>query len=148
MNKLRRSEESRHKSEKKFWENREKRKLTFLKISRNVNFKMLMRGEFQVFLSAVFGNRQRNVSTSPLCHEVEIFLKQNFKKIEKNKNFHFWKFSGMLTSKCCRKVNFGYFWVRFSGIDRETCQEDHCAIKWNFCSNLCPGSSNRLTNFR
>ncbi len=38
----------------------------------------------------------------------------------------------MSTSKCCREVSFRYFWVRFSGIDGETCQEADCAIKWTF----------------
>ncbi len=31
-----------------------------------------------------------------------------------------------------REVSFWYFRVRLSGIDRETCQEAHCAIKWKF----------------
>ncbi len=65
---------------------------------------------------------------------MDFFYKQNFKKIEKNKNFQFWKFSGMSTLKWGREVSFEYFWVRFSGIDRETCQEAYCAIKWIFFS--------------
>ncbi len=51
------------------------------------------------------------------------FFKQNFEKIVKNKNFHFKKFSGTSTSKSCREVSFGYFWVRFPVIFRETWQE-------------------------
>ncbi len=74
-----------------------------------------------------------------------IFFKQNFKKIVKNKNFYFWKFPGMSMWKCCRKVSFGYFWVRFSRIDRETCREAHYSIKWNFSSDLCLGFSDRIT---
>ncbi len=56
----------------KFLENWEKRKRSFLKISRNVNFKMLQKGEFWVFLSAVFGVRWWNMSRSPLYHKMEI----------------------------------------------------------------------------
>ncbi len=46
------------------------------------------------------------------------------------------KFPGMSTSKYCGEVSFGYFWVRFLGIDRETCQEAHCAVKWKFFSRF------------
>ncbi len=35
---------------------------------------------------------------------------KNFEKIEKNENFHFWKFPRTSTSKCCRKVNECSFW--------------------------------------
>ncbi len=68
-----------------------------------------------------------------------ISRKKNFEKIEKNENFHFWKFPGISTSKCCREVSLGYFLVRFSGIGRETCQEANCVMKWKFFSRLMPG---------
>ncbi len=34
---------------------------------------------------------------------------KEIEKIEKNENFHFWKFPDMSTSKCCREASFGYF---------------------------------------
>ncbi len=90
----------------KFRENWEKQKLSFFNITRNVNFKMLQRGEIWVFLSAVFGDRQRNMPRSPRLRKMKIFLKQNFET--KNKNFHFWKFPGMI--KRCE------FWVFMSAV--------------------------------
>ncbi len=59
-------------------------------------------------------------------------LEKKFMKIEENENFYFRKFPKMSASECCREVSFGYFCVRFSGIDRETCQKAHCAIKRKF----------------
>ncbi len=61
-----------------------------------------------------------------------MFLNKISKRIEKNKNFHFWKFPGMSTLKLCREVSFGYFCMQFSRIERGTCQEGHCVIKWKF----------------
>ncbi len=40
----------------------------------------------------------------------------------------------MTTSKCCKKVSFEYFWVRFLGINRKSCKKSQCAIKWKFFS--------------
>ncbi len=87
---------------------------------------------FSVFLSAVFEDRQRKMSRSPMCHKIEIFYERNFEDIGRKDNFPFWKVPGMLTSKRCRWVSFACFWVRFSGIDGGTCQETRCAMKWKF----------------
>ncbi len=59
-------------------------------------------------------------------HKLKNKISKNFRKTKT----YFWKFPEMSTSKCCREVSFGHFWVRFLGIGKETCQEAHCAIKW------------------
>ncbi len=56
------------------------------------------------------------------CEAPRFKSEKNFEKIEKNKNFYFWKFLEMSTSKCCTEVTIGYFWMRFFGINRKTCQ--------------------------
>ncbi len=61
-----------------------------------------------------------------------ISRKKKSGKLRKTKTYNFWKFPGMSTSKCCREVNFEYFWVRFSGIEKETCQKANYVIKWKF----------------
>ncbi len=65
--------------------------------------------------------------------------KKKLRKIEKKEYFHFWKFLGMSTSKCCWEVSFGYFWAWFSEIDREIFQEVHRATKWKYLFRLMPG---------
>ncbi len=100
---------------RKFFENKISRKLGKTKTFIFENFRKCQlqnaaeRWAVRVFES-VFGDRQRNMSGSPMCHKMEIFLKQNFEKIGKNEIFYFWKFSGMSNSKCRREVSFGCLW--------------------------------------
>ncbi len=85
---------------------------------------------FRVFLSAVFGDRQRtNVKKTSVRYNGN-FFNTKFRENGENRQLFFRKFPGMSTSKCCREVSFGCFWVRFSRIDGGTCQEARCAIKW------------------
>ncbi len=60
---MKRCKEPGCKSGKKFWENWEKQKLLFLKISKNVNFKILYRSDFWVLLNVVFWDQQKNMSS-------------------------------------------------------------------------------------
>ncbi len=66
-----------------------------------------------------------------LKYRLYVRLSEEFKhKLGKKFQENWEKFPHMSISKCCREVSFVYFWVQVLVIDRETCQESHCAIKW------------------
>ncbi len=98
--------ETLHKSEKNFHKIEKKNTKTFV----FENFQEFqLQNAVEMRILCIFEDRQRNISESPLCHKMEISFKQNFEKIAKNKNFYFWKLSGMSTSKWWREVGSGYF---------------------------------------
>ncbi len=93
-----------------------------------------------LYVSATFGNRHVKhfdfnwfkLITLDLSIIDKEFFVIDFYRFFPSCTFFQINFPGMLTSKSCREVSFGYFWMRFLGIDRETCQETHCARKRKF----------------
>ncbi len=87
-----------------------------------------------VFLSAVFGDRRRNISRSLMCHKIEIFLYQISRNLGKMKTFIFENFREFQLRNAAER----WFWVIFSVVfdDRQrNMEEAQCAIKWKFFKN-------------
>ncbi len=78
-----------------------------------------------MFLSAVFGNRQRKMSRSLMCHKMDFFFQQKFEKIGENENVNF------------KRLPRGEFWVFLSATSR--------SLMCHKMEVLCLGSSDHIT---
>ncbi len=58
-------------------------------------FKNSQECQFQVYLNAVFGDRTRSMSEVHCAINWKFFWNKILRKLKKNKNFYFWKLSGM-----------------------------------------------------
>ncbi len=136
------SEKLGHKSENKI-----SRKLPFLKIPRNVNFKIRTEVSFGYFWVPCSGI-DRETYEEVQCHEMDFFLKNKIsRKLRKTKTFIFENYQECQIQNAVERWVFGIFEYGFSGIDTKTCQEALCAIKWNFSLDLRLDFSDRVIKF-